>query len=231
MKRNHLILLSTAVALGLGLPAAAYAGDSGFYVGALVGRSSYDIPSADVATGTIDLTPINGGPVTSVTVTSSTLDKNDTAFGVTVGYQFMKYVAVEASYLNLGKAKLSAAGTYTQAGTGQQPFTAGGEFKSDGGAATVVGILPFGQGWSVEARLGGYFETTKYTVTGSDATGSVSGSESKTNSHLLAGAGVGYAFNDNWSVHVDYLYIDKVGDKNIYQTNVNMFSGGVRFKF
>lgn len=231
MKRNHRILLSTAAGLALALPVAAVAADSGFYVGALVGRSSYDIPSSDVSTGTIDLTPITGGPITSVTVSSQSLDKNDTAFGLTLGYQFGRYVAIEASYLNLGKAKLAAAGSYTQAGSGQIPFTAGGEFKSDGGAAAVVGILPFGRGWAVDARLGGYFETTKYTVTASDPTGSIGGSVSKTNSHLMAGAGLGYSFTDNWSVRVDYLYFDKVGDSKIYQANVNLFAAGVRFKF
>ena len=230
MKRTQ-VLVSAAVALALGLPLTAAAADSGFYIGALVGSSNYDIPSSDVAVGTIDLTPISGGPVTSVTITSDSLKKNDTGFGVTVGYQFMPYVAVEVSYLDLGKAKLSAAGTYTQAGTGQIPFTAGGEFKSSGPAAAVVGILPFGQGWAVDARLGGYFETTKYTVTGSDPTGSVAGSQSKSNSHLMAGAGLAYSFNDHWSVRFDYLYFDKVGDKNIYQANVNLYAGGVRYRF
>jgi opacity protein-like surface antigen len=231
MTRTNRIVLSTAVALGLALPLVADAADSGFYVGAMAGRSSYDISIGSVPVGSIDLTPLTGGTITSITFDTVSLDKNDTGFGVTVGYQFMKYVAVEASYLDLGKAKLSATGTYTQVESGDIPFTASLEVKSSGPAVAVVGILPFGSGWDVDARVGGYFDRTEYTIAASDPSGSASGSESKTNAHLMAGVGVGYSFGENWSVRVDYMYFDKVGDKDIYQTNVNFFSGGIRFKF
>jgi OmpA-OmpF porin, OOP family len=230
MTCSNRILLSTAVALGLSLPLVADAADSGFYIGGMAGRSGYDISLGNVPVGSIDLTPLTG-VVATVTIDSSSLDKNGTAFGITFGYQFTKYLAVEASYLDLGKAKIEATGTYTQADSGQIPFTASLELKSRGPAAAVVGVLPFGQGWQVDARVGGYFDRTEYTVTASDPTGSISGSESKNNAHLMAGAGLGYSFGEHWSVRVDYLYFDKVGDKDIYQTNVNLFSGGIRFKF
>ncbi|MBS0396142.1 MAG: outer membrane beta-barrel protein [Proteobacteria bacterium] len=232
MTRTNRLLLSVAVAAALAVPAAARAADTGFYVGALIGQSNYDITIADVQPGAaIDISGLTGGVPASFTVDSTSLDKHGTGFGVTVGWQPIKYFAVEASYLDLGKATIDAAGTYQYGDSGNIPYTGRLEFKSRGPALAVVGILPFGQGWAVDARAGGYYGKTEYTVTISDATTTASGSDSKSNSHFMAGAGVSYTFGGNWQARLDYLHFNKVGDKDIYQTNVDLIAAGIRYRF
>jgi opacity protein-like surface antigen len=227
MKRTRQILLSTAVALGLALPLAATAADSGAYLGALVGYSSVDIKSSDWDAAALDaFASLPGG-----TLTSTKLDKNDTGFGVTVGYQFMPNLALEAYYLDLGKAKGTATGTALN-GTVTVPLTITGDFKSKGPAVAVVGILPFAEGWAVDLRAGLYYGKTEVALSASSGGVSSGDSLSKEKSSFMGGIGASYSFTDNWSVRLDYLYFDKVGDKNTTgEANVGLAALGVRYRF
>lgn len=226
MKNSNRLLVSAAVALALGLPLTAAAADSGAYIGALVGYSSVDISKSDWDAAALDAFSSVGG-----TLTSTSMDKSSTGFGVTVGYQFMKYVAVEASYLDLGKAKGDASGT-APSGDVTVPLAISGEFKSKGPALAVVGILPFAQGWAVDGRVGVYYGKTEVGLTANVNGVSAGDSVSKEKSSLMAGVGASYNFNPNWSVRFDYLYFDKVGDENTTgQANVNLAALGVRFQF
>ena len=229
MNRMTRILLSGAVALACAMPVSA---NSGFYVGALAGSSNVDVKRADWDAAALDLFGTGG------TLTSSSLDKSDTAFGAVVGYQFMKNFAIEASYLDLGNVKASAAGTILL-GDGTLAATLHGDFKTDGPAVAVVGVLPFSQGWQADARVGIYYGDTKIKLSGeaSGAGGSATlgpTSDSQSRSSFMGGLGVGYSFNDNFSLRLDYLYFDKVGIKksDIEQTaNINVIALGVRYTF
>jgi opacity protein-like surface antigen len=227
MKNTNRLLVSAAVALALGLPLTAVAADSGAYIGALVGYSSVDISKSDWDAAALDaFSSLPGG-----TLTSTSLDKNSTGYGVTVGYQFMKYVAIEAYYLDLGKAKGTATGTALNVDV-TVPLSITGEFKSKGPAAAIVGILPFGENFAVDGRVGVYYGKTEVSLSASSNGVTVGDSISKEKSSLMAGIGASYAFNNNWSVRLDYMYFDKVGDKNTTgEANVNLAALGVRFQF
>jgi OOP family OmpA-OmpF porin len=207
--------------------------NSGFYVGALVGTSNVDVKKADWDAAALDLFTGSGG-----TLTSSSLDKRDTAFGAIVGYQFMENFAVEASYIDLGKVKADASGTILIADT-TTPATVTGEFKTHGPTIALVGVLPFSQGWAADARVGMYYGDTETKVSGT-ASGTAGTAtlgpitDSQSRSSFMGGLGVGYSFNDNFSLRLDYLYFDKVGIKksDIEQTaNINVIALGVRYTF
>jgi opacity protein-like surface antigen len=226
------ILVSGAVALVLGLPVAASAADSGFYVGALVGSSNVDLSKADWDAAVLDaLNTVGTGGV----LTSSSLDKSDIGFGAVLGWKFMPNFAVEAYYLDLGKVKADATGT-TIIGNPTFDVTLSGEFKTNGPAVALVGILPFSQNWEADARAGIYYGDTKITLTATVAGGggTASSSDSQSRSSFMGGIGVGYLFNENVSVRLDYMYFDSVGIKRsgIDDTaNVNLISLGVRYMF
>lgn len=101
-----------AFLLSAALAAPAFAADEGFYIGANVGQSSTDKYPFDTKTGT--------------------------AFSVLGGYQFMKYVAAEVQYNNLGSPKALD----------------GTKIKIDGYSVAAVGIYPFNDQWSIFAKLG-----------------------------------------------------------------------------
>jgi opacity protein-like surface antigen len=229
MKRNQ-ILVSSAIALALALPLTASAADSGFYIGGFVGRGSVDIPTSDWDATATDLLS---------TVTSSHLDKSDTTFGAVLGYQFMRYVAIEASYIDFGKAKGDATGTALIADT-SVPATLHGEFKSRGPALAVVGILPFGENWAVDGRAGIYYGKSEITLTGfADNGAGITGTlgpltDSQSRSSFMAGIGGAYSFTENFSVRLDYLYFNKVGldTSNVTEkADINAFTLGLRYKF
>jgi opacity protein-like surface antigen len=232
MIRINRILVSTAVALALGLPLSAGAADTGFYVGALAGSSSVDLKKADWDAAALDLFGPGG------TLTSSSLDKSDTAFGAVFGYQFMPNFAVEAYYLDLGKVKASATGTILIVDT-TSDATVSGEFKTQGPAIALVGSMPFSQSWVADARAGIYYGDTKITVAGSasGAGGTATlgpTSDSQSRSSFMGGLGVGYNFSEALSLRFDFLYFDSVGIKRSSAdetANINVFALGVRYMF
>jgi len=225
MRRANL-LISSAVALALGLPMAATAADTGPYIGAMVGYSSIDVAKSDWDAAALDAFSSVGG-----TLNSTSLSKNGTAFGVTIGYDYLPNLGIELSYIDLGKAKGSADGTAPSAG-GTVALHIDGTFKSHGPALALTGVLPFGQGWTADARVGVFYGDTAIDLTASSNGVSASASESKSTASFMGGVGVGYAFNPNWSVRLDYLYFNKVGDENTTgQADVNVVSLGLRYVF
>ena len=226
MTRIHRWLLAMLATTGLALPLTADAAQGlGFYVGALAGYSELGVSEGDWANAARDAFTAAGGALTS-----SSLKKDDVAWGLNAGFQLMRFFAIEADYYDLGKAKPAASGTVLTP-NGTVPATLNGEFKSSGPAAALVFILPLDK-LALDARVGGYYGKTELTASASGSGASATASQSKSEASLLAGAGVAWLFNDYLSLRLDYLYFDKVGDKaTTGQANVNVVSLGVRFHF
>jgi opacity protein-like surface antigen len=232
MIRINRILVSTAVALALGVPLSAGAADTGFYIGALAGSSKVDLKKADWDAAALDLFGPGG------TLISSSLDTSDTAFGAVFGYQFMPNFGVEAYYLDLGKVKASATGTILIVDA-TSDATVTGEFKTNGPAVALVGSMPFAQTWVADVRAGIYYGDTKITVAGTASGGGGTAtlgptSDSQSRSAFMGGLGIGYSFSDNLSLRFDYLYFDSVGIKRSgadETANINVFALGVRYMF
>ncbi|MCK0196697.1 porin family protein [Ancylobacter sp. 6x-1] len=94
---------------------------------------------------------------------------------------------------------------------------------------------------TVRARLGYAFDNVMPYVTGGFAYGHnkidyLGWDESKTHTGWTAGAGVEYAFNNNWTAKIEYLYVD-LGDE--YYSNIdakaginsNIVRAGINYKF
>lgn len=227
MKRTHRLLLVTAAAATLAAPAAALAEDSGFYVGAFVGYANVDVKQVEWNEAVLDaFSEFPGG-----TVASSSLDKNDTGFGATVGYRIIRNVAVELSYIDLGKATGRGAGTVSD-GEVTVPIEISGDFESRGPAAALVGIVPFDSRWAIDGRVGVYYGDTKVSVTATSGGVSARASEKKSKAAFMGGVGVSYGFDEHWSARLDYLYFNKVGDKNTTgEADVSLAAAGIRYTF
>lgn len=92
MTRRILTWTATGL-LGLLGSASALALESGFYVGAMGAQATADVDRDDVIGGG-DLTLINFSP---------SIDDSDTALGLVVGWQFVRWVALEAQIIDLGE--------------------------------------------------------------------------------------------------------------------------------
>lgn len=108
-------LSSTAFGQQFGVP-----GESGFYGGLGVGQSNSET---------------NAGPI------AGAKDDKDTAWKAFGGYQFNRYFAVEAGYIDLGRATVVG-----PAGAAS--------FNSEAWQASVVGSLPVNQQFAFTGKLG-----------------------------------------------------------------------------
>jgi OOP family OmpA-OmpF porin len=207
MKKIALIALLATVAA-----APAFAGD--VYVVGSVGRSAIDVNKGDL-----------DNAVTSAGATglSSSLDKNDTAYKVQIGYQFNQNFALEGGYVDLGKANYSA--NYT-----------GGNLnaivKASGLNIVAVGILPLNESFSIFGKVGVIHAKVEVSATGTGPGGSASASDSSTDWKPNFGIGGTYNISKQLGIRAEYERFQKLGNSDTTgEANVDLLSAGVMYKF
>jgi OOP family OmpA-OmpF porin len=129
-------------------------------------------------------------------------DNKDTAWRILGGYQFNRYFSAELGYHNLGEVS-AAAGT-----------TKGNAWELVG-----VGAWPLIERVSVYGKLGAY-------------RGELKGpSDKETNNDLTYGAGLQYDLNKQVGVRGEWQRYNKMGGGSIAETNVDVLSVGVVYRF
>jgi len=158
-----------------------WAADKGWYIGAGAGRAS--IRGGDCTTFADDV------------FACSTRYTKTTSGKLFVGYQFMRFVAIEVSHLWLGEFVETVNGTKSG-----NPVNRSDTFKPRAFAVEAVGTLPIGKGFAFQGRLGGSAWRTAYSTVG--ATGYDANS---VNYDLVYqfGAGVKYDFHRNVAARVE----------------------------
>ena len=167
-------------ALALILPAMAHG--QGFYVGLDVGEARSDAK-------------ISEHVLTATTARSSV---SSTAFRLRGGYQFRRFFALEAAYVDFGEIESHFDPDDCPNGApGPCPFDA--RTSGSGIFVSVVGVLPIGDHWYLNARAGWGkidFELDELGGGGLEA--------DEENTAFNYGISGGYRFNDHWSVMLDY---------------------------
>jgi opacity protein-like surface antigen len=202
----------TFALLGLAFLAAmpASAAERGFYWGLDLGQYSYGLDQNDIdgqLVGALDafgLSIIDGASETS---------EDGFSYGITFGYQILRFLAVEAAYLELGDAEYKANLDVTD-GTAVAPLNATLSADSSGPALSVLGILPISSsGWEVYGRAGMYFSNGDGTVRLSSDGVSDSVSDSANSESFLWGVGAGYS-SGPWTLRLEYQQYMDVGDED-----------------
>ena len=216
---------------------AAHAADRGFYFGASGGQSSYDfdqvpqnvlvIPAAGFiapifvatlspATSSL-LNPLNPSFVVGSAFIEAQQqlwlpedDDEGAAWSVNAGYRINRYLAVEASYVNLGA--LSATHSIgVPAFLGGGTFTFHRELETAGPALTAFGMLPLSESWQLYARAGMLFADSDLTTSfdgGSD-------SSSFDSDVTTLGAGAQYDWGGHWSARLEFQRSLGVGGDDV----------------
>jgi len=204
------------------------AAERGFYAGFDLGQASYDLDRRGIdgqivgAFDSLGLTVLSGNSSTS---------EDSFTYGITLGYQILPYLAVEASYVDLDDAEYRGSATVTD-GVTTADFGTQVTTESSGPALSVLGILPLPRNWEVYARAGLYFSNTDVAARLSSGDVSSIGDDSSSSEEFLWGAGVGYS-RDQWTVRLDYQQYTDVGDEDVLgETNIDRiaFSALYRFK-
>jgi OOP family OmpA-OmpF porin len=142
---------------------------------------------------------------------ASTCDDSDSAWRILGGYQFNKNLAAELGYSDGGEVSLAGGGISASIETKLWELVA-------------VGSWPFTQNFSAYGKLGMYRADTDLSGTGVT-------SESESNTGLTYGLGVRWDFTKNLGARAEYQIYSDVGGDNIGESDVDVISVGVIWKF
>ncbi len=189
--------------------------DAGWYAGGSLGRSG----------ATIDDGRIRAGLGNQGLVVSGMSERDDDmGYKLFGGYQINRWFGIEASWFDLGEAGFTA--NTTPAGT----LT--GDVRTRGLGVDLVGTLPLGDRFFVLGRVGVAHARTSgnFSSTGAVSMPYASTSTSANNTGIKFGAGVGWRFNEAWSLRAEaerFRMRDGVGNKG----DIDLFSIGVVYRF
>jgi len=177
--------------------------ETGFYVGAGVGRSRAEGCDRLFAVGF-----------------AGNCDNKDTAYHLFGGYQFSRHFAAEVGY---GSGELKVNGSL-----GPVPFTA--KVESDIYELTGLAMLPLPPmpQLSLYAKAGVFYWDTdaEGNFGGAVTSGHDSGAD------LTYGLGAQYSFTRNWSARAEWQRYNDIGSASaLGKANANVARVSVRFKF
>ena len=168
-----------------------------FYAGASVGQASIDLDTGALAN--VDK------------------DENDVGFKLFAGYKLNTYLGVEAGYVNLGEASVSALDTTTTPGT-PRSLTASSE--TQGFALFGVGRMPAYGPLTLFYKLGGVFADREV----ERSFDSAALREDDEQIEFAAGVGTELQLGPRQAVRFEYEYYD-------LEDQVDLFSVGYQFGF
>jgi OOP family OmpA-OmpF porin len=140
--------------------------------------------------------------------------KKGTAYRLFAGYQFSRHWAVEVAFVDFGKVS-SNSPTFDEV------------IKVKGSEATLVGIYPATERFSLYGRVGGYYAHTSDQFVQSGVPATVK----ESNSNLTFGAGLQYFVTQNLALRGQGQRYMKVGGGKIGDSDYNAYTFGLLFKF
>lgn len=159
-------------------------------------------------------------PVAGATTTACT-DK-PTSYRLAGGYNFTKNFGVEASYTDYGSISEAIRGTVI-------PFTNSVSGKTTAFQIAGTGTLPLSDSFSLTAKLGMAFASTKGTTTLTNLGITTVTSSSVSNNNLVAGIGAEYDFTKSLGLRINYETLGSIG--NPATINLSNISAGLVVKF
>jgi OOP family OmpA-OmpF porin len=209
MNKTYLPIIAAGL---LAAAPGAFAADSGWYLGANIGRSNFKHDS-----GAIDNALADQGFAGAA---SSISDHRHTGYKLYLGYQFDRHFALEGGYVDLGKLKFDST---TLGGS-----LSGNIKTKDGLFLDAVGIAPLNDRFNVFGKVGVYDLKTQLTASGT--AGSVDTSSRKAG--LNYGLGVGYKLTQHLGARLEWEQFHHVGSTDkTGRANVNLLSAGLDYHF
>ena len=212
-------VLAVAVAIAAVTPAMAQ--ESGFYVGGAIGQMSTDLDteelSSDIRASGFTHTPISK-------------DDTDTAWKLIAGYRINRNFAAELSYLQLGE--------FSESTTISRPpstATAGisGKWEAKNTFTLAgLGILPFGDRFSVFGKVGAYMTKIEQRASATVGSSTFTDVESVNSKGFLFGFGAGFDVTRNVTIRAEWERLTDVGDKEkTGEGDLDLLTIGAIFRF
>ncbi len=161
--------------------------------------------------------------VNGATGLSSSDSGSDNKWRLQGGYRFNPNVAIEAGYIDFGKAKYSA--SYSGG-------TAGGSLKAGGVDVAALLSMPLNDSLSVFGKAGVVAAKVDSSLNAGGPASLASGSESVHVARPLLGVGGLYKLSDHVDLRADYDHVSGLGKSDkTGKMDANLFSLGVAYNF
>jgi OOP family OmpA-OmpF porin len=213
MKTIHACRLSL-VGLASLVAASAFAQDSSYYYGGLsIGQSRATIDDARITASLLG---------EGLSTTAMSRDERDTAYRVFGGYQFNRYIGLEAGAFGLGRFGFRS--------TTVPEGTLTGQIKLQGLNLDLVGTLPLSERWSAIGRVGAQGAHAHDTFRGTGAVNVLNANPSKSEVNYKVGAGLQYEINPSFFLRGEverYRINDAVGNRG----DIDVWSVSLVFPF
>ncbi|MGH8697474.1 MAG: porin family protein [Burkholderiales bacterium] len=216
--RTYLTLVAMCIGaalFGTSGPAGAQADWYGWYIGVTLGASNANITHEVV-------------PVTGATSSVFLTDSRDPGYKVFAGYRFNRYFGVEGGYAWLGEFQATTQVTAPTAGV------LNADIRVIGLYIDAVPMLPVGDRFAVFAKVGVLLSETRTTRstfgTVTPAPG-LNANASTDRPNLSYGLGVQYDLDKTVTLRFVWERYIKVGDLNTGEFNIDLYSGGLLFRF
>jgi OOP family OmpA-OmpF porin len=217
-------LLAAAVAMS-SFATSAMAQDeaAGFYFGAFGGQASYD------AQDQLDEFFLEAFDMAGLEVLEAESDLDEaTAFGVTAGYKFNRYFALEASYIDLGSADYSGEGLVTD-GFFTIPMEVGASLEAKGPAAAAIASIPVSDAFALYGKIGLFFADSEFSV--SVEGDSVGDPLTTSTQEVFFGAGLAWSIGERFSLDLAFQRFTDVGDEEeTGETDIDLVTVGFAYR-
>jgi len=207
MKKEKNLVLAAMLSGAMALPATAMAqaggADTGWYAGFSLGQSSADVD----CTG------------------ATSCDDSDSSWKIFGGYQLNRNVAIELGYGDLGKVSV---GTPAFVFLGIPIPAANTTIESTVFELVGVGSLPVAERFSLFGKIGLYRSDTDIKIAFANG---ASSSDSDDNIDLTFGVGARYDFTRNLGVRAEWQRYSSVKAADFGESDIDVMSVGLIWKF
>ncbi len=229
MQTSLIAALWNVAAACLLIASSAGAAERGFYVGGLYGEADKNLEQAPFANTALS---IYEGFEFSPQQIDSDFDTGDSAYSIFAGYRWLKNLAFEAGFMDLGSVVYSdeASGidlVDDSAGTWSQRIAS----STSGFSLSALGILPLSYRTEVFVRGGVLISNGELSFRISDGIGSLSQRGSESDLDFLAGAGLGFTFMEIYTLRLEYQRVFDAGKASTGEADVDLYALGVSVMF
>jgi opacity protein-like surface antigen len=202
----------------------------GPYAVGFVGQTTYTSDATEDEELAADIL-LSIGPDAVQNLSVSTED-SDIGYQAAFGFRFNRYLATELSLVQLGET-VSTARADMDFGTGLLPSKAELSFMVGGPLVSIVGILPVNDRLEFFARAGYLFSSSKREVQlRVDGDNAGFGSAKGDSQDVVYGAGAAFHFGQVYSLRLEYLQLDDLGDaRRSGNEDANMLGLGLVVRF
>lgn len=220
----------SVIATCLLFAASAGAAERGFYAGGFYGDSKSELEQAPFADYSLTLYGLYG--FAPQEVTSSSFKTGDSTYSFFAGYRWLKNLAFEVGFLDLGSVKYADQASGINLENDQtQNWNQKIESSTSGFSLSALGILPLNHRIEAFARGGVLLSSGKLRYRISDGAGSDARSGSKSDVDFLAGAGLGFTFAEIYTLRAEYQRVFDAGDKETGEADADLYALGITVVF